>query len=94
MHDSLPLGMTDSVYSQIDSQKYHKFVDFLMSWERINAKPLVTTLFFKMFDKTGNFAVLMISCALPVPANQYLSRQKFPFYFKFSAELNEFTPSF
>ena len=38
--------------------------------KRINAKPLVTILFFKIFDKVGNFAVLMISCAVAVPASQ------------------------
>ena len=39
-------------------------------------KPLVTILFFKMPDKTGNFAVSMICCAVPVPANQYILTQK------------------
>ena len=46
-----------------------------MLWERINAKPLVTIVFFKIFDKSGNFTVL-ICCAVPVPANQYISTQK------------------
>ena len=31
-----------------------------MLQERINAKPLVTILFFKILDKTGDFAVSMI----------------------------------
>ena len=44
--------------------------------EKINAKPLITILFFKSFDKTGKFAVLMICCAVPVFANQYISTQK------------------
>ena len=43
-----------------------------MLWERINAKPLVTIVFFKIFDKTGSFAVLMILWAVPVPVNQYI----------------------
>ena len=47
-----------------------------MLWERINAKPLVTILFFKIVDKTGDFVELMIRCAVPVPANQYISTQK------------------
>ena len=29
----------------------------------------VTILFFKILDKTGNFAVLVIYCAVPVPVH-------------------------
>ena len=47
-----------------------------MLWERIHAKRLVTTLFFKILDKTVNFLVLMISCAVSLPAHQYISMQK------------------
>ena len=63
-------------------------------WYRINAKPIVNIFFFRVFDKTGNFA-LLIFCAAPVPANQYILTQKEePIYFKFSAELNKLPPSF
>ena len=51
-------------------------VNGLMVWQRINTKPLVTILFFKTLDKTGNFAVLMVCCALPVPTSQHISTQK------------------
>ena len=47
-----------------------------MLWEIINVKPLVTIFFLKILDKTGNFAVLVIYFAVPVPANQYISTQK------------------
>ena len=47
-----------------------------MLWERSHAKTLVTMLFFKILDKTGNFTVFMICYAVPVPANQYISTQK------------------
>ena len=57
-----------------------------MLWERIDAKPLVAILFFDIFDKFKNFAVLMICCAIPVPENQFISAQKEDLlYFKFSA---------
>ena len=46
-----------------------------MMWERINVKPLVNLLFFKSFDKTGNFAV-QIYCAVPVPAYPDILTQK------------------
>ena len=65
-----------------------------MLWERINAKPLVTIFLFKRFDKSCYFAAL-ICWAVLVPANQYISTEKYNLlYFKFSAELNKFTPSF
>ena len=61
-----------------------------MLWERFNAKPLVTILFFNIFNKNGNFAVLMLCCAIPVPASKYISTQKQdPLYFKFRAESNK-----
>ena len=47
-------------------------VNGLVLRERINAKPLVTIFFFKILDKTGNFAVLRFT--VQVPANQYISR--------------------
>ena len=47
-------------------------VNGLMLRERINAKPLVTILFFKILDKNGNFAVLRFT--VQVLANQYISR--------------------
>ena len=51
-------------------------------------------LFFGAFNKTNNFAV-MTFCAAVVPTNQHISTQtKDPIYFKFSAELNKFTPGF
>ena len=51
-------------------------VNGLKLLERIDAKPLVIIIFFKTFDKTGNFAVLMICCGVPALANQYISMQK------------------
>ena len=64
-----------------------------MLWEKINAKTFVTILFFKIFGKTSNFAVL-ICYAVPVAANQYILIQKYdPLDIKFSAELNKLTPS-
>ena len=66
-----------------------------MLWERIYVKPLIIILFFNVFDKIGTFAVLMIYCATPVPANQQILTQKQdPLHFKFSAELKKLTPSF
>ena len=47
-----------------------------MLWEKINAKPLVTMLFFKILDKTDNFVVLMIYCAVQVPTNKCILTQK------------------
>ena len=52
----LHLRATDYAHSQIDSQICHKLVTGLI--ERSNAKPLVTILFFNVFNKTSNFAVL------------------------------------
>ena len=34
------LQTTDSEHAQIDSHIFHKLVNWLMLWERINAKPL------------------------------------------------------
>ena len=50
---------------KIDCQKRHKLVNCLIWLEIINGKPLETILLFKMFEKIGNFAVL-ICCAVPV----------------------------
>ena len=58
---------------------------------------MLRELFFQISDKTGNFAVLMICCAVPVPVpvNQYISTPKWNhLYFRFSAELNEPTHNF
>ena len=65
-----------------------------MLWYGINVKPIVTVLFVRVFDKAGNFAVL-IFCTATVTTNQYISMQKYDsIHFKFSAELNKLTPSF
>ena len=62
--------------------------------ERINTKPLITIHFFKIFDKTNNFA-LLICYGVPVPTKLHIAKQKLdPRYSKFSAELNKITPNF
>ena len=50
-------------------------VNCSMLWQRINARPVVTILFLRVFDKTNSFSVL-IFCEAPVTANQYISTQK------------------
>ena len=56
-------------------QKCHKLVNCSMLWQRIRVRPIATILFFRVFDKTGNFSVV-IFCEAPVTANQYISKQK------------------
>ena len=51
-------------------------VNGLLLLGRINAKPLVTILFFQILGKTCNFDVLVICCAVPLPANHYILIQK------------------
>ena len=64
---SLEHFRTNGKIPKIVTHKRHYLVNCLMFWEGINSRPIETILFFKVFGKIGNFAVL-ICCAELVPA--------------------------